>query len=234
MSLKHNYIVVEGVIGVGKTSLVQRLHESFNAKPVYEIVEENPFLEKFYKDMKSYAFQTQLFFLLSRYKQQLELHQPDLFYQTIISDYLFAKDKIFARLTMNDAEFGLYNSIYELLYERIPQPDLVIYLQASTDRLMQNIGERGRKFEEDISREYIESLNNAYREFFFQYSETSLLVINTEEIDFVHIDTDFQHIVREIQNMKHGVRYVHPVGSRRPLVLQEINHQSKGETDNDD
>lgn len=207
------YIVVEGPIGVGKTSLVQMLGEEFGSRVILEKAAENPFLPKFYTNPAAFAFQTQMFFLLSRYRQQLELTQQDLFNQNIICDYLFAKDRIFASVNLDEDEFILYQQIYPLLDQRIPKPDLVIYLQSPTDVLQQRIRMRGRSFEKDINREYIEAVNEAYNRFFFNYNETPLLVINTSEVDFVRRPEDFQDLVREIRRMKKGVQFYVPLGS---------------------
>jgi len=207
------YIVVEGPIGVGKTSLAQMLGEEFGSRVVLEKVTENPFLAKFYSNPVAYAFQTQMFFLLSRYQQQRELAQPELFKQSVVCDYLFARDKIFATVNLDEDELALYQQIFSLLDQRISKPDLVIYLQSPTEVLGQRIRMRGRSFEKDISREYIEAVNEAYNRFFFNYDETPLLIINTAEVDFVRRPEDFQDLVREIRRMKKGVQFYVPLGS---------------------
>lgn len=212
--MPQNYIVVEGVIGVGKTSLVDRLCQEINGKPVLEKLDENPFVTNFYKDMRGFAFQTQIYFLLTRYRQQESLNQGDLFVQSIISDYLFAKDRIFAYLNLDENELSLYEKIYSLLHPRVPRPDLVIYLQASTDRLIERIKERGRAFEKNISREYIDELNKAYNNFFFYYKESPLLVINTNDIDFIHKKDDLKDLVREIKEIKAGTKYYVPASRK--------------------
>lgn len=209
----HRYIVFEGPLGVGKTSIVNLLARKFSARPVLEIAEENPFLQKFYTDMRRYAFQTQLFFLLSRYRQQIALAQQDLFEEMVVSDYLFAKDKIFAYMILDDQELALYEQIYPLLQARIPRPDVVVYLQASTDILMERIKLRGRSFEKSISREYINDLNEAYNYYFFHYRETPLLVINTTSIDFVKNEMDLDDLARQIMSVKGGVEYYTPLSS---------------------
>ena len=209
----NRYIVVEGPIGVGKTSLIELIGENFGSRVVLERVTENPFLPRFYQNPKRYAFQAQMFFLLSRYQQQRELSQQDLFSQSIVCDYLFAKDRIFASVNLDDDELALYQQIYELMDQRIPRPDLVIYLQAPTEVLRQRIKLRGRGYEREISREYIEAINEAYNRFFFSYNETPLLIINTAEVDFVRNPEDFQDLVREIQRMKKGVQFYIPLGS---------------------
>jgi len=204
------YVVIEGVIGAGKTSLSQLLAKELNARLVLESVEDNPFLEKFYHDMKSYAFQVQMFFLLSRYRQQEELLQPDLFNRAMVSDYLFAKDRIFANLTLDENEMLLYDRLYNLFKEKVLKPDLVIYLQASTEVLLQRIRMRASPYEKDISHDYIQGLNEAYNYFFFHYSETPLLVINTTGIDFVHKPSDLQDLLKHIKEMKKGTVYYSP------------------------
>ena len=208
------YIVVEGPIGVGKTSLVEMLVKEFGARPVYEAVEQNPFLERFYEDRAKYAFQTQLFFLLSRYQQQRELRQPELFKRSVISDYLFAKDRIFAYLNLSDDELALYEQVFRMLDAQIPKPDLVIYLQATPDVLCHRIELRGKYFERNISTDYLDRLSQAYADYFFHYTECPLLTINTSEIDFVKHPEDFALLVKEIRSMRAGTRSFVPLTSR--------------------
>lgn len=201
IKLKSRFIVVEGAIGVGKTSLVLLLSKKFNAKSNLEIVEENPFLSKFYNDIERYAFQTQIFFLLNRYKQQLELVQQDLFNQLLFSDYLFAKDRIFAHLNLSGNELSMYERLYEIMVKDIPSPDLIIYLQASTETLMKRITLRDRPFERNISYEYMRRLNLAYQEFFSypdNYKKSTLIKIDTNDLDFVGKSKDFECIINEI------------------------------------
>jgi deoxyadenosine/deoxycytidine kinase len=206
-------IVVEGPIGVGKSSLADRVADRLGARKLFEAVADNPFLADFYRDRRRYAFQAQLFFLLSRYRQQRELQQVDLFSQGVVSDYLFAKDRIFAYLNLDDNELALYERIHALLEVRVPKPDLVIYLQASTDVLLARLAERGLPYEKGISREYLEDVNQAYSHFFFHYKETPLLVVNTSEIDFVKRREDLDDLLRAIRQPVHGARYYvpHPV-----------------------
>ena len=204
------YIAIEGVIGVGKTCLAKMLTEKLSAKLVVEKFEENPFLEDFYAEPERYAFQTQLYFLLSRYRQQLELKQIDLFHNLLISDYMFAKDKLFAHLNLNEKELTLYNLIAKLLEREIPKPDLVVFLQASTDILMDNIKKRGRTYERSMSREYIESLNQIYNEYFFRYKDSPLIIVNTNEIDFVHNEGDLDELLHVIRQPVSGTRYYNP------------------------
>ena len=196
--MRLKYIVIDGVIGVGKTTLTQMLVDHFNGSALLEIVEENPFLADFYKDSKRYAFQTQLFFLLSRYRQQQEILQHDLFSSMLVSDYLFDKDKIFAYLNLEDRELFLYEKIFSSLEKNVIKPDLVIYLKSSPARLMANIEKRGRPFEKDMSLEYIINLNQAYNHFFTHYKAAKLLEINITEIDFVQHKPDFKKIINQI------------------------------------
>jgi deoxyadenosine/deoxycytidine kinase len=207
--------VVEGPIGVGKTSLTSLLADEMEARLIHERAEDNPFLPDFYKDPARFRFQTQTFFLLNRFSQQEEMSQPDLFNQSTVSDYLFAKDRIFAYLNLNDHELALYEQIYSLLKPKIVKPDLVIFLQANTDALIQRIKQRGRTFEKELSRDYIAAVNEAYNQFFFRYSETPLLVINTSDMDFVHRRADLDDLLQQIQNMKQGTQYYVPLARGR-------------------
>ena len=204
------YICIEGVIGAGKTSLARKLGEHLDAQTIFEQPEENPFLKDFYRDPQRFAFQTQLFFLLSRYRQQQENVQPDLFHNLMVSDYLFAKDRIFAHLNLDDRELFLYDKVASLLEQNITKPDLVVYLQSSPERLMFNIRKRGRSYEKDISLEYIHSLNEAYNKFFFHYDDTSLLVINSTLIDFVNNKSEFEDLVQQILRPHSGIEYYSP------------------------
>ena len=214
MELRQRYIVVEGPIGVGKTALTRALAKRFSARSVFELVEENPFLASFYQDRNKYAFQTQLFFLLSRFKQQQELFQQELFQQVTVSDYLFAKDRIFASITLDPNELALYERVYEHLGPRVMKPDLVIYLQARLDVLLARIRKRGREFERKFDPEYLAELSRTYNDFFHRYDETPLLVINTSDIDFVETEKDFEELVRAIGSIKAGTHYYQPLGTR--------------------
>jgi deoxyadenosine/deoxycytidine kinase len=209
------YIVVEGPIGVGKTSLVDLLSERLGARKLLEVAEDNPFLPNFYKDPRRYAFQTQLWFLLNRFRQQQDLLQFDLFRQTLVADYLFAKDKIFAYLTLEDHELSLYERVQALLQVRVPTPDLVIFLQASTEALVQRIAIRGKAYEREIDRKYLAELNEAYTHFFFHYAASPLLVVNTSDIDFVNRREDFEDLIKKIGETRAGMHYYVPLGSRR-------------------
>jgi len=208
------YIVVEGPIGVGKTSLADMLAERLQARKLLEGPEENPFISHFYTDMRRYAFQTQLYFLLNRFRQQQELVQSDLFKQSLVSDYLFAKDKIFAYLTLDDNELALYERLHPLLEMRVQKPDLVLYLQASTEVLMRRIQMRARAYERELDRTYLEDVNAAYNHFFFHYSVTPLLVVNTNDIDFVKHKEDFEDLVKQVETVRAGTHYYVPLGSR--------------------
>ncbi len=204
------YIAIEGVIGVGKTSLANLLAEKINAKLILEQPDNNPYLKDFYRDSKRYAFQIQLFFLLSRYRQLLNLPQQDLFHKYLIADYLFAKDKIFAFLNLERRDLVLYERVATFMEKELPKPDLVIYLQSTTERLIANIKKRKIEYEKNISSEYIKKLNDAYNDFFFRYTETPLLVINTSEIDFVHNEDDLNDLLKQILNPPVGMKYYVP------------------------
>lgn len=208
--LPWRYIVVEGVIGVGKTSLAKLLAARTVARLNLEIVEENPFLAKFYADRAGFAFQTQIFFLLSRYRQQQKLFQSELFRDLVIADYLFAKDRIFANLNLSDDELALYDQLASILEPRILKPDLVIYLQARTDVLMERIRWRGRSFERDLGPEYLDALNSAYNYYFHHYRETPLLVVNTNDLDFVNTPRDLELLFEQLTEPFQGVRFFAP------------------------
>ena len=204
------YIVVEGVIGVGKTSLSKLLSTRTDGRLNLEVVEENPFLSNFYLDRSTYAFQTQIFFLLSRFRQQQDLFQNDLFSTTLISDYLFAKDRIFANLNLGDDELTLYNQLASILEQRVRKPDLVIYLQARTEVLMQRISWRGRSFEKNMDASYLDALNGAYSYFFHHYKDAPLLVVNTDNLDFVNVPQDFDLLFEQITEEFTGTHYFAP------------------------
>ena len=212
--MKFKSIAVEGPIGVGKTSLVDFLAERLEARKILESP-ENPFLHDFYQDRPGAAFSCQLFFLLSRFRQQQELAQGNLFRQNLVCDYIFAKDKIFAYLNLTDSEVMLYEKLYGILDEQVPHPDLVIYLQARDEVLMERIRRRQREYEREISETYISELNRAYNYFFFHYNRTPLLVIDTSDIDFVKSREDLEEVLRQIQSMQRGVQYYIPLGSSK-------------------
>lgn len=205
------YIAIEGVIGAGKTTLAQKLADKLGANLILEQFEENPFLEKFYDDRKRYAFQTQMFFLINRYKQQLQLNQQELFTNFIVSDYIFEKDRIFAYLNLSGDEIKLYESIFPLLERDIPKPDLVVFLQSGIDRLVTNVKKRGRFFEKNLTKAYLTELSEAYNNFFFKYVNTPLLIVNTTEIDFVNNEEDFTELYTQIFREDRGpVEYFNP------------------------
>ena len=207
------HIAIEGTIGVGKTSLAGILGDRLEAKLILEEFEENPFLVEFYKDSDRFAFQTQLFFLLSRYRQQQQLQQTDLFTKTLISDYMFVKDRLFAALNLDDKEMSLYNAVARILEKNVASPDMVIFLQSDTDRLMQNIKLRGREYEKLIDWKYIDALNQMYNEYFFRYNNSPLLIINTNDIDFVNNEKDLEEIIEFIRTPGEGTRYFNPIKS---------------------
>ena len=207
------HVVIEGSIGVGKTSLAHLLAERLDAKLILEEFEENPFLPEFYRDPERYGFQTQLFFLLSRYRQQLDLQQTDLFYKCIISDYMFAKDRLFASINLNDKEISLYDTVASLLEKNILYPNLVIFLQSDTERLMANIRKRGREYEKQMDWKYIDVLNQVYNEYFFRYDKSPLMIINTNDIDFVNNEEDLDEVLKFIRTPVQGVKYYNPVKS---------------------
>lgn len=206
-----NYVAIEGAIGAGTTTLAQLLAENFGAQSVLERFEENPFLERFYEDRARWAFQTQLAFLASRFRQQKELSERDLFRDLVVSDYTFDKDRIFARQTLDGDELQLYESLFRLMEPTIPTPDLVVYLRSSPERLMDNIAKRDRPYERDMDPDYIADLHAAYDQYFRGYDRTPLLVVNAAEIDFVENPEDFhalaQHVVAPPVNR---TRHVHP------------------------
>ena len=204
------YIAIEGPIGVGKTSLSKLIGEKLGARLVLEEFEENPFLSDFYKDPERYAFQTQLFFLLQRYRQQHELRQVDMFQNLVIADYMFIKDRLFASLNLNEKEIELYDTVANLLEKNIIKPDLVIYLQGSTSSIMKKIVDRGRSIEKNITSDYIDALSQVYTEYFFRYQETPLVIINTDNIDFVNNENDFNEIINFIRKPVVGTKYFNP------------------------
>ena len=208
------YLAVEGVLGVGKSTLVKYLGKHIHSQIVLEDFTNNPFLTSFYKNRSAYAFQTQMVFLVSRHKQIKEtIHQQDLFAPQIISDYMFAKDKIFASLNLDDNEMALYNKLSPLLEKDLPKPDYVVYLQANTDILMERIATRDRIFERNMDEKYIDALNECYNSFFMHYTDSSLLIVNTNDIDFVKSLSDFQLLLTNICRAPRGTNYFSPISS---------------------
>jgi len=205
------YIAIEGPIGVGKTSLAQLLSRELGARLVLEDFEDNPFLPDFYNDPERFGFQTQLFFLLQRYRQQQDLRQVDMFQKLLITDYMFVKDRLFASLNLGDMEMQLYDTVASLLERNIIRPDIVIYLQADTDVLMKNIEKRGRNMEKNVTWEYIDALNQVYTEYFFRYQDTPLVIINTNNIDFVENENDLKEVIDYIRQPVSGTKFFNPV-----------------------
>lgn len=211
-NIKHHYIAVEGCIGSGKTTLVNLLAAELDAKVVID-ESDNPFLKDYYEDKRGAAFQAQLFFLLSRHRQQTELNQADLFQQLVVCDYLFEKDKIFAYLSLEDSELGLYEKLYNMLALSVPVPELVIYLQASDETLRRRIEKRNRIYESDISDEYILELNRAYGYFFSHYSQAPLLVVKTDGVNFMEDRNRLLDLILQIETLTEGTQHYLPLGS---------------------
>ena len=212
-TIEPRFIAVEGAIGAGKTSLVSLLEQQYGARIILEENDSNPFIEKFYEDQETYSFQTQIFFLLSRYNQYMQLAQRDLFNSVVVIDYLFQRDKIFAQLNLEDHEFRLYNQIFNLISPKAPQPDLVIFLQANTEVLLERVSKRSRDYEAFMDPDYLDSVNKAFNNYFFYYSDTPLLVINTNEIDFVEKKCDLEKLINKVNSHKIGREYYNPLGS---------------------
>ncbi len=204
------YLVVEGPIGVGKTSLARRLAESLGTELLLEEAEENPFLERFYQNPADAAFPTQMYFLMQRAEQLGSLRQDDLFAPTRVADFLFEKDRLFASLTLRDPEFALYDKIYAQLAPEVPPPDLVIYLQAPVDVLMERIRKRGIAHEQSISADYLRRLCDAYVNFFYHYEGAPLLIVNAAEIDLVGNDAEYRLLLERARNVRSGRHYFNP------------------------
>ena len=204
------FIAVEGPIGVGKTSLCKRLADSFNYSLLLEKSEDNPFLDRFYKSPCQYALATQLFFLFQRAQQMQELRQNDLFKPVRVADFLIEKDRLFAQQNLDGDEYALYDKVYQHLALNAPVPDLVIYLQAPTEVLLDRIQRRGHPAEQYIERAYLDSLNHAYTEFFHYFNQCSLLIVNCEEIDLVENEDDYQQLVDYIVTLPNGTTYYNP------------------------
>ncbi|HEX4647992.1 MAG TPA: deoxynucleoside kinase [Steroidobacteraceae bacterium] len=210
----HRFIVVEGPIGVGKTSLARRLCVSLSAQPVLEQAAQNPFLERFYRNPRAGALPAQLHFLLQRAQQLAGLSQSDLFAPVRVADYLLEKDRLFARVTLDDAEFALYEQLYARLDIHPPKPDLVVYLQAPVDVLIERIARRGVEFEQHIERAYLERLNEAYARFFHGFEAAPLLIVNAASIDPITSQRDYEELLAAIKRMSRGRLYYNPLRSR--------------------
>ena len=204
------YIVIEGPIGVGKTSLAKRLAGDFNGELLLEGAEENPFLERFYRNPRHAALPTQLFFLFQRAQQIQELRQSDMFAPVRVADFILEKDRLFAQLTLDDHELKLYEQVYDNITVDAPQPDLVIYLQAPVDVLLRRVQKRGREYERFIETNYLERLVEAYTRFFYHYTATPLLIVNAAEIDLANDENDYEQLVSYLANIKNGRHYYNP------------------------
>ncbi|MEP5566749.1 MAG: deoxynucleoside kinase [Halioglobus sp.] len=204
------YIAVEGPIGVGKTTLTKRLATTFNYQTLLEEAEQNPFLDKFYRNRQQAALATQLFFLFQRAQKIQDLRQADIFEPVRVADFLIEKDPLFARINLDREEFQLYEKVYQQLTIDAPKPDLVIYLQASTDVLLSRIDSRGIAAEQAIERDYLERLNEVYSEFFLYYDGAPLLIVNASEIDLASGDTDYSHLVDYLLDIRSGRHYFNP------------------------
>jgi deoxyadenosine/deoxycytidine kinase len=205
-----HYIAVDGPIGAGKTTVVDKLTERLDANKVLEDWSTNPFLRAFYDGKPGAAFQTELFFLLSRYRQQQELLQRQLFTQATLSDYVFEKSRLFAYLNLDDSELLIFDKLFSLLSESVPKPDLVVYLQAPTEVLVKRVRTRGRPEETNFSEEYLAEVNRAYNHYFFHYGTTPLLVVNTADVDFVRNPEDTDDLLKQIRGMGKGTQYYVP------------------------
>lgn len=210
----HRFIAVEGPIGVGKTSLARRLCTSLSAQGVLEEAAQNPFLERFYRNPRAGALPAQLYFLLQRAQQLASLKQADLFAPVRVTDYLLEKDRLFARVTLDDAEYGLYEQLYARLDIRVPKPDLVVYLQAPVDVLLERIARRGVAHEQYIDRGYLERLNEAYARFFHEFDAAPLLIVNAASIDPISNQRDYDELLAAIRRMSRGRLYYNPLRSR--------------------
>jgi len=210
----HKYIVVEGPIGVGKTSLARRLCASLGAEGIFERAGDNPFLERFYRNPRAGALPAQLYFLLQRAQQLGALRQADLFAPVRVADYLLEKDRLFARVTLDEAEYALYEQLYAKLDIHAPQPDLVVYLQAPVDVLLERIGKRGVEFEQYIDRQYLERLNEAYARCFHEFESAPLLIVNAASIDPIANERDYEELLAAIRRMSRGRLYYNPLRSR--------------------
>ncbi len=211
MSMGHpSYLVVEGPIGAGKTSLVKRLAQAFGAKPLLERPEENPFLERFYQSREHYALPTQLYFLFQRVRQIQELKQRDMFSTGFVADFLLDKDMLFARTNLADDEWHLYEQVYGQMKLDLPQPDMVIYLQAPVDVLMERVRRRSTSYERMIDREYLQTIADAYTQYFYHYASSPLVIVNATEANFVDSDEDFRMLLDFIRRTRNGRHFFNP------------------------
>jgi len=211
--LTSKYIIIEGPIGVGKTSLSNKLALEWDADLVLENVDDNPFLSKFYKNPREVSLQTQLYFLLTRTRQVQAFKQQDIFSNARVSDFMLQKDRLFAQVTLNNEEYDLYDQLYSYMAVDIPKPDLIIYLQAPIDTLIKRIKKRGRNFEKYIDAEYLERLNAMYLKFFNTYDASPLLIINAGDIDFVNNENDYKNLLDKIYSIEKGRHYFNPLAS---------------------
>lgn len=209
--INHEYIVVEGPIGVGKTSLARRLAQTLEATEVLEGAEENPFLPRFYEDPRNAALPTQLFFLFQRARQLQQLRQSDIFRPRRVADFLFEKDRLFASLNLDDDELALYEQVYDKLVPEVPAPDLVIYLQAPVEVLMHRVARRGVSYEQAIDTAYLADLSDAYTRFFHRYEQAPLLIVNAAEIDLVQGQRSYELLLEQIAGIHSGRHYFNPV-----------------------
>lgn len=223
--LRNLYIAIEGGIGVGKTTLARLIKDEFDAELLLEVFEENPFLGDFYADRERYAFQTQIFFLLSRYRQQHKVIQQTLRRSSLISDYTFAKDRLFAHLNLGDDELSMYGRVHAILAEKIPTPDLVVYLQADTDTLMERIAVRDRSYERGMSRDYIDSVRLAYERFFAEYTESPVLAIDTNNLNVVRHPGDLAKVMGAIRSALTQGIYQQPLPQTESVVGTEIEEE---------
>ena len=207
------FIAVEGPIGVGKTTLAKRLANSFNYETLLEQAEDNPFLERFYQDRRAGALPTQLYFLFQRARQIQEIRQGDMFQQVQVADFLIEKDQLFAQVTLDDEELKLYQTVYQQLTIDAPKPDLVVYLQAPTDILLERVQRRGIQTEKLIDADYLRQLNDAYTQFFYYYDDAPLLIVNATDIDLANNEQDYQNLVTYMLGIKSGRHYYNPSAS---------------------